>query len=356
MIVNYSIMIIFIYGEDDFRAKKKISELKAKFLREIDPTGVSLSAFDGNASFSEIRSTLSTASLLSSKRMLVLEDAFASKSKDFLDKILEFLEGREKKETDDIVIVYQPRIKVGKKGGRGEMQKIDASGREKPLLVKEKKFFDFLSKQKFVQEFKKMSNADISSWIKKEARERGAEISIRAADELSSLSGGDLWQIDNEINKLINYKKGILSKLSEDNVLVSIEVGDVSELVKGVFDENIFALTDALSARNRILALKLLEEQYMAGLSDGHLLSMISRQVRILIGIRQALDSGLSSHEITSLLKLHPFVLQKGINQVRNFNLETLKKIFFRLVEIDKDMKTGRADARTALNILFSKI
>jgi DNA polymerase-3 subunit delta len=94
----------------------------------------------------------------------------------------------------------------------------------------------------------------------------------------------------------------------------------------------------------------------MAGLSDGHLLSMISRQVRILIGIRQALDSGLSSHEITSLLKLHPFVLQKGINQVRNFNLETLKKIFFRLVEIDKDMKTGRADARTALNILFSKI
>ena len=91
-------------------------------------------------------------------------------------------------------------------------------------------------------------------------------------------------------------------------------------------------------------------------MSDSYLLSMIARQVKILISIRQALDSGLASREIGANLKLHPFVIQKGINQVRNFNLDTLKRMFAKLLEIDRDMKTGQGDAHTLLNMLLSKI
>jgi len=47
--------------------------------------------------------------------------------------------------------------------------------------------------------------------------------------------------------------------LTEGGV-VDIDVSDVEELVKGKFDEDIFALTDAISARNKALAIKLLEE------------------------------------------------------------------------------------------------
>ena len=348
-------MIIFLYGEDDFLAKKKIKELKDKFFREIDPTGGAFSAFSAKElEMKNIKNSLGTASLLSSKRMLVLENIFASKTKEFLVELLEYL--KEKEKDDNIIIIWQSNIKKKIKGARTEIVKVDFSKKDKALLVKEKKIFEWLSKQSFVQEFKKMSSIEIAPWIRNEFQKRGADISFKAVQELVSLVGVNLWCLDNEIDKLIAYKKGLIPKITEDNKKVQIDVEDIFELVKGIFDENIFALTDAISARNKVLALKILEEQYEAGLTDSYLISMIIRQVKILLKIRSGLDSELDSKQITSELKLHPFIIQKGINQVRNFNLETLKKMFAKLLDIDKDTKTGRGNTRTFLSIFLSKI
>ena len=241
-------MIIFIYGEDSFRAKKKIKELKDKFLKEVDKSGSSLSVVDGSTvSLRDINSAIGPVSLLSSKRMLVLENIFANKTKDILGEVLNYFKDKEEKGSDDIFIFYQEGIKSKKKGVKTEILKNDSSSREKPLLAKEKKLFDFLSSQKFVQEFKKLGNTDVASWIRKEANERGADINLRAANELASLASGDLWQIDGEINKLINYKKGSLPKITPDNAQVQIDTPDVTLLVKGGFDENIFALQTRLA-------------------------------------------------------------------------------------------------------------
>ncbi len=350
-------MIIFLYGEDDFRAKQKIKEMKNKFVREVDPSGSALSVLDGkDVTLKEINDKIGAASLLAKKRMLVLEDIFSSRKKDVLEEALDYFKEKEKKGNEDIIVIYQGNIKNKKKGNKIETLKMDPSGREKPLLVKEKKLFDFLSQQKFAQEFKRLNTGDTASWIKNRFKEKGGDISLKAAQELSSLVGSELWQAENEIDKLINYKKGSLPQLTDDQEKVNIEIEEVQLLVKGSFDENIFALTDAISARNRSLALKLLEEQYEAGLTDSYLISMVIRQTGILLSIRQALDSGMSSRQIISELKLHPFVIQKGIGQVRNFSLETLKRMLAKLVEIDKDMKTGKGDARTLLNVLLSKI
>ena len=168
-----------------------------------------------------------------------------------------------------------------------------------------------------------------------------------------SLLGSDLWQIDNEVDKLVNYKLGLEPKMIKGGKPAEIEAQDVEKLVRGQLDENIFALTDAISNKNKGLALKLLEEQYGAGLADTYLMTMIIRQFRILLQTRQALDSGLTSRQIISNLRLHPFVVQKSINQVRNFNLQTLKDILNKLTQIDYRVKTGQADVRTMLDLLF---
>ena len=159
-----------------------------------------------------------------------------------------------------------------------------------------------------------------------------------------------------QINKLINYKASQKLHLGDDEKGTEINIEDVKGLVRGQFDENIFALTDAISARNKTQAAKLLEEQVEAGLTDSYLLTMIVRQFKILMQIRQALDSGLTSRKIITLLKLHPFIVQKGIGQARNFNLNTLKSIFSKLVEIDYLMKSGKADVKPALSLLIAKI
>ncbi|MDD5528004.1 MAG: DNA polymerase III subunit delta [Patescibacteria group bacterium] len=349
-------MIIFLYGEDDFRAKKKVRELKDKFLREVDKSGGSIEYVDGKtADLKQINEKAATASLLASKRMIIIEDVFSNRNKELLPEVAEYFKSKEKNKWDNIAVFCDNSIKSKRKMGGMEIVKADAEGRDKPLGKKEKELFDFLSKQKFAQEFKKLNNSELSDWIKKEVEARGGAISSRAVQVLIGLVGYDLWQIDREIDKLISFKDGGQPALTAGGAPAIIEENDVEKLVKGNFDDNIFALTDAIGARDKSLAAKLLEEQFELGANEIYLLTMITRQVKIILQVRQALDSGLSSRAIIAELKINPYVAQKAIEQARNFSLGALKIIFDKLVEMDYKIKSGQGDPTTLLDLLISK-
>ena len=212
--------------------------------------------------------------------------------------------------------------------------------------------FKFLSAQKYAYNFNLLSNTESANWVRKETTLRGGRISAKAAEMLVGLVGSDGWQINNELNKLLSYKAA--SKLTPGSV--EIEAEDVKNLVRGNFSENIFALTDALSVKNKALAAKLLDEQIEAGLNDGYLLKMFTRQSKILLQVKQALESGFSKRQIIGQLKLHPFVAQKGLEQARNFTLPVLKNILSRLARIDYEVKSGRNDYLTGLNMLIARL
>jgi len=202
-------MIIFLYGEDDFRAKKKIRELKDKFFRDVDKSGGSIEFVDGKtATLKEINEKAATASLLAAKRMIIIEDIFSNRDKELLPELSEYFKNKEKNNWGNIVVFCDNSIKGKKKFNGEEIVKTDKDGRDKPLGKKEKELFDFLAKQKFAQEFKKLNNQDFGAWIKNEVEARGGAISSRAIQVLIGLVGYDLWQIDSEISKLINFKAG----------------------------------------------------------------------------------------------------------------------------------------------------
>ena len=376
-------MIIFLFGEDNYRSWQKLKQLKEKFIREVDPSRSSLTVLNGETvTMKQIGESIGPGTLLAKKRMIIIEDLFTNKDQTILNKVYEYL--KNKKSEDNIVIFWDHSIKTKKTRNKEAPVKIDAAGRERPLTKQQSQLFKFLDKpssakatedkpsakamagkkamdvkqatagkQKYTQQFNQLSNTEATGWTKKEAEKRGGKITYQAAQLLTSLVGSDLWQINNEIDKLLSYKSGRESGTAK---AVIIEVEDIEMLVRGSFDENIFALTDAISNRNKVIATKLLEEQIEAGLADAYLINMIVRQFRILLQIRQGLDSGMSSRKMINALKLHPFIVQKGINQARRFNLDSLKSILSKLVEIDFKMKTGRADAKTMLNVLIAKI
>jgi DNA polymerase III subunit delta len=354
-------MIIFLYGEDDFRAKNKIRELKDKFLREVDKSGGSIEDIDGKtADLKEINEKAATASLLASKRMIIIEDIFSNRDKDLLPELADYFKNKEKNNWGNIAIFCDNSIKGKKKFNGEEIVKADKDGRDKPLGKKEKELFDFLSRQKFAQEFKKLNNSELAAWIKKETETRGGTISSRAIQALTGLIGYDLWQIDKEIDKLVNYKNGgaptpLLPKEGFGGGLL-IESEDVEKMVKGNFDDNIFALTDAIGARDKALTMKLLEEQIELGANEIYLLTMITRQIKIILQVRQALDLGQPSRQIITELKLNPYVAQKAIEQSRHFSLSALKIIFSKLVEIDYKIKSGQGEALALLNLLISRL
>ncbi len=327
-------MIIFLYGEDTFRSQRKLKELEEKFLREVDPSGNSIDKLEGEKlSLSHLRESLSSSSLFVQKRLIVIRNIFANKSESIFSPLADYL----KNFSSNNIIIFWDNI----------------SGTN--LSKNKVKLFNFLKKSNpeknhFVQEFKPLSNFQTVNWVRQEAQNRGSSISYQAANTLVSFVGNDLWRISNELDKLLYYKQ---SKEGKSNL---IEVEDVRQMVRGQIDENIFSLTDALGGKNKARAIELLEEQIEAGANQVYLLSMIIRQFKILLQVKEAVEAGLSSRKIINFLDLHPFVVQKSLTQSRYFSRELLKKILIYLIEADKKMKSSRVDLRDILGVMIAKI
>ena len=320
-------MIIFLYGADSFRSRRLLQEMKTKFIKDTDHDSDSLGLVDGQTTdLKEINEKINTGSLFTKKRMVIIEDIFKNKKTKIFTEILPYLK---KAETDEEKIIIFHDSELNEKGS---MLKADA-----------KKLFAFLLKQKYVQEFHRLKDAGLLSFIKKEAEMNGKEIGMPAATEIIKRTGGNLWLISQGLKK---------ASLSNEGKTISIEA--VKEMTAEIFEENIFALTDALGGKNKKLALQILEEQYSAGVSDEYLIAMLIRQFKILVQINAALDSRLTPDSIASKLKIHPFVAKKGVAQVRNFSKQQLLNYLNKLIQLDFSSKTGGGNIKVELTMLIA--
>ena len=337
-------MIIFFYGANDFFSRQKIKELKDKFIREIDPDEHSISVISGRtADFREIIDATRTGSLFTKKRLIIIEEIFLNSKKTVITSLRSHLEENSEESSDNILVFHNPEIKNEK----NRIVKTGANGNENFLVAEEKKLFDYLQKQKFVQEFKALTPFQAADWARKESAAAGLRLSNLAAQELMSLTGGDLWQLRNELNKLIHY--------TQAKGQPEISASDVKEMVEGKFSDNIFNLTDAWGGKNLKLAAALLEDQFSLSAAPEYLTSMLLRHFKIMLQVKEAQLSGKKENEIATQIGLHPFVAKKSLSQSARFPVEQLRQIIRRLTEIDYSFKSGKGEIKLMLNLLLAK-
>jgi DNA polymerase-3 subunit delta len=166
-------------------------------------------------------------------------------------------------------------------------------------------------------------------------------LSTEAVQLLAALVGTDLRLLDQEIEKLLLY--------AGDR---QVTTDDVQALVSRARETSIFDLVDCVGRRQTDRALKLLHGLLDDGEAPLYLLTMLARQVRILIQVSELELSDMAPEAIAGRLKLHPFVVKKGLDQARNFRLDQLERAHERLVETDWAIKTGELDEVLALDML----
>ena len=327
-------MIIFIYGPDSYRSRAKLIELKEKFIKELDPNAQSLNVIDGSGTtMKEISEKINTGSLFIKKRMVIIENIFENKKEKVFEELENFLKNKKeasKADEDDIIIFKDS----------------DLNNKETKLKKEAKKLFTFLSSQKYVQEFKNLSGSQLNIFAQEEFKKLNRKIETPALKLLLERTGDDLLRLSSEIHKL--------AMMVKENGVVTTD--DVKNEISGSFDENIFQLTDAISARQQKIALRLLEEQYLAGLSEDYILTMLIRQFKIMLQVKSAQLENQSPTQMASNLKLHPFVIKKSLSQVSNFSLEELKRKLNHLISLDFGNKTGQKDLKTELALFVFKI
>lgn len=339
-------MIIFLYGDNDFKIHQKVKELQKKFIKEIDQGGQNIWKLEGEKIKAEdLSSKLGSSSLFVNKKMLIISDLIKNKQKDFLKTILEYIKKNKISESPDILIFTEQYLR--NKNNKGLVKK--TSEKESPLNASEKSFFEFLLQEKYAQEIKNFNNQELIDFIKKEFGSYSLQIETREAQEIINLTTANPWMIKNEIKKISHLK---LSDLNNKK----IEKKDIEENIFEKHQENIFAFTDSISSRNIKQSLDILEKQYLADLEPDLILNMLIRQFKILLQIKEALELNFNTNKIISKLKLHPFIINKGINQARNFDKKTLKNMINQLIDLDKKNRSEFCDLKSEINLIINKL
>jgi DNA polymerase-3 subunit delta len=187
---------------------------------------------------------------------------------------------------------------------------------------------------------------ELVAWVMQRAEAKGASIERPAAEALAMAVGDDLRLLDSELGKLALYTGGERPVTAED----------VDLLVPYAGTANVFAMVDAIGRRDGRTALSMLHKLLDENAAPLYLLSMIVRQFRILIQVKELSAQGLAASTIAKRTKLHPFVAEKAQRQAMNFTMGQLEVIYARLLETDLAIKTGRMADVLALDTLVAAL
>ncbi|MFN8495159.1 MAG: DNA polymerase III subunit delta [Caldilineaceae bacterium] len=184
----------------------------------------------------------------------------------------------------------------------------------------------------------------LPNWIQNRAKARKIAIDGRAVQMLADFVGPNLRQLDNELEKLSTYTGNR-----------PITVDDVKLLVSDASEALIWDLTDALSQRSTRNAIHSLYELRRGDVNPFYLLTMITRQYRILIKVKEAMRHGGNEFDVAGRIGEKPYSAKKAMAQANKYSFQELETVMDQLLTADYAMKTG-ADPDTEIDILIAEL
>lgn len=321
-------MLFFLYGEDAFRSKQKLNELKRGFLEKNPMSVVDIFDFsEKSVSPQNILESFSSGGLFSTKKLVIIESLLKEMPADSQKTITEKIKKDGTiKEDPDLVIIF----------------------RENGLPKKNLSLFKCLELNSRKQEFPLLDQKGLEKWVLSFLSNSYPKLSFtpKPLSMFVSYVGNDLFLLKNELEKIATYK--MEGELTEE---------DVDLLVNSQIRSTIFNATEALLNRDKKLASKLLHEQIEKGEDLFYILAMCAYQIRTLLRIAHSIENGnLIAANIAKETGLHPYVVQKSLPQARLAGTEKLKKIFSKIKTIDLEAKTGKRDLRLSLDTFIAQI
>lgn len=313
-------MFYIFHGDDSHSQREYLAKLTAKFG---DPGMLDLNTtrFEGYVSLQDLSQACDAMPFLAPVRLVIVEGLFSHAKIDrAYEKSLE---------------AYLPQMPDSARLVFLEPKALSAKNALIKLADK--------TKNGYVKKFSQPEGRDLEKWIQKRAAEKGGSISPRAVHLLATNIGSNLAMQDNELEKLILYKGE-----------TEITPADVELLSPYLAEASIFDLVDALGNRNEKKAAMLLQKKFNEGTDPFYLFSMFIRQFRLLIQVKEAAQDGSRPPAISQQLKMHSFVAGKLYQQSQQFSLPQLEQIYRHLLNVDVQVKTGRNDLTTALNLLVA--
>lgn len=319
------------YGKEYYLIENAIKEIKSTLNDGM--IDFNLDVIDGKeTTLDQLISSIETLPFMDDKKVVILKDfeLLKGKKKNFTDEDEKYFTDyvdNIPSTTTLVLVVY------------GDIDK-------RKSLVKK------VSKNGVVFNCDKLSDMDLFKWVKKKFETNKVIIDnaqvmyfIDQEGYRDKNSEKTLSDLENEINKISSFV-GKENKVTNDII---------DQLSQKKVENDIFKLIDYVGQKNSSDAMKILSDMLYEGESVFGIFSMIARQFKVIMQVRQLQLQGHSSKRIADRLKLHPFVVGKALKQTKNFSDEIIIDILNAILESDFKIKNGLVRDTLAIEMLISK-
>lgn len=194
-------------------------------------------------------------------------------------------------------------------------------------------------------EFKKPTEKELSVWVKKTCKEHGIRMSEGVLALFLQTVDHDMENIEGELEKLVAYKDG-QGDVSEE---------EIRDICTASLEARVFDLVRAVAEKKPEQALTVYRNLILMKESPYLVLSLITRQFRLILETLLLSQGGMPNDGIAARLELRDFAVREYLKQSKRFPVAGWKKALRECLDTDLNIKCGKAAEETAVELLIIK-
>ena len=189
------------------------------------------------------------------------------------------------------------------------------------------------------------SESVLEQWILGKLKTAGLKMTRDAWTEFVGRTGASMELMDHESDKLISYCYG----------REGVTLQDVLEVTSGVSVEQIFKLLDGIAMKNLNEVMKYYRPMIEAKVDPIYIIGTMQTIFRQTLYMREMADDHFDVTNIAKTFGKKDFAVRKSLSIAKAFTIDEMKGFLSYVARMDTAAKTGRMDARTALESVFIK-
>lgn len=330
-------LFYILYGPDSFSAHVELQKIKSS-LGDADMLAVNTNVLNGEElSPIQLQDICNVLPFLHQVRLIVVENLLSRFEPD--KRAAKHVIKTQSKSESDLKQWKEFKNYVATMPASTVLVLLDGALNQKNALFKE------LTPVAVVKFYPQLKGNGLRRWIGEKVVESGGKITPQAISLLDELVGGDLWNMSNEIEKLITYAAGNL-----------ITENDIRLVTSYTREANIFAFVDALLEGHRKDAQGMLYRLLKEGAVPMQILALVTRQLRMMVMLKEATTAEQKNTVMNMFGITSGYTFSKVSEQARKSSLESIKNAYNEILKTDLAIKTGTYDDHLAIDMMVLEL
>ncbi len=329
--------LVLLCGKEEYLIRWYTDALIRKYVSEACKA-IDLVVLEGeDASAGKIIESLETVSLMSERKVVLLQDFAPAMGNDLksmpADDLKMLIEYFSDIPEESLLLITAPEQGEKKSGKNKIRTAVEKNGK--------------------VYDFQPLKDAQLKSFIEKRFRAAGKSYTSSVINLIMSESGYGNKSIEYSLYNLENDLKKIIA---HSGAAPEITAADVSDIIAANPENNVFAMLDAIGRNRKDEAFRLLHNLLNMGSSVFQLLGLITGQLELILSVKEMKDEGVPPGSIHKKLGMHEFRVKKAMAVTGLYSMADLRNALSAAYEVDENIKTGLMEDSLALEFFIAKL